>query len=207
MDCKEVLTTRKNPYYQAWCNATTMLRNRSYHTEEELSEEELLRQLHEHGDHHLLCVRTGPSGAQEKLLLYCTMESKVGIKTVRKLHQALTSSDIEDAVIIYETSITPFARQAIKTLLTQEGLRIEAFRLLELAIDLIQHRYVPKHTLLTPEQKAEVLRTYESNEELYPKLLKNDPCARYYGMKPGDMVKVERYYENYGEYVIYRMVC
>ena len=53
MDCKEVLTTRKNPYYQAWCNATTMLRNRSYHTEEELSEEELLRQLHEHGDHHL----------------------------------------------------------------------------------------------------------------------------------------------------------
>lgn len=208
MDCREVLSTRKNPFYQAWCNAVTMLRNRRYRTEEDdLSEGDLMHLLQKHGDHQLLFSRPSVvTDGEERLLMYCTLESKVGIKTVRKLHQALLGSEISRAIIIYETSITPFARQAMKTLQSQEGLHIETFRLLELAIDLIQHKFVPKHTLLTPEQKAEVLKTYETNEDLYPKLLHTDPCARYYGMMPGDMVKVERYYENYGEYVIYRMV-
>ena len=180
-----------------------MLANRGYRTEEPpLGEAELLRRLAEQGDHHLLWVR-----GDRKLLMYITVESKVGIKTVRKLHQALRGSDIPGAVVLYEASITPFARQAMKNLLSQEGLRIETFCLLELAIDLIQHKYVPQHTVLSPAEKQAVLDKYDRNIELYPKLLQNDPCARYYGMVPGDMVKIQRYYENYGEYVTYRVVC
>ena len=156
MDCRKVLSTRKNPFYQAWSNAVTMLRNRGYRTEEdELSEGDLLHLLRQHGDHQLLFSRPSvvEGAGEERLLMYCTLESKVGIKTVRKLHQALLGSDITNAIIIYETSITPFARQAMKTLQSQEGLHIETFRLLELAIDLIQHKSVPRHTLLTPSRK------------------------------------------------------
>ena len=205
-----MLCGQKDPFYTAWSNSTVMLQNRGYSTEEEpLSEEQLLHKLAEQGDHHLLWSRRSPAdeGEEQKLLMYTTVESKVGIKTVRKLHQALKGSDIRNAVVLYETSITPFARQAMRNLLSDEGTLIETFCLLEMAIDLIQHKYVPQHTLLPPAEKQAVLDKYERNIDLYPKILPQDRCARYYGMRTGDMVKITRYYENYGEYVTYRVVA
>ena len=206
---RRVLCGQKDPFYRAWRNASTMLCNRGYRSDEPpLDEGELLRRLAAAGDHHLLWARRRPgTGEEQKLLMYITVEVKVGIKTVRKLHQALKGSDIENAVVLYQASITPFARQAIKNMLAQEGLRIETFCLLELAIDLIQHKYVPKHTVLTPAEKQAVLDRYDKNVDLYPKILAKDKCARYYGMVPGDMVRIDRYYENYGEYTTYRVVA
>ena len=207
-DHRRVLCGKKDPFYTAWSNASVMLQNRGYTTEDEpLTEEQLLHKLAEHGDHHLLWSRTTGEREEQKILMYTTVESKVGIKTVRKLHQALKGSDIRNAVVLYETNITPFARQAMKNLLADEATVIESFCLLEMAIDLIQHKYVPQHTLLSPSEKQAVLDKYESNIELYPKILQQDRCARYYGMRPGDMVKITRYYENYGEYVTYRVVA
>jgi DNA-directed RNA polymerases I, II, and III subunit RPABC1 len=202
----EVVHTQKHPFYTAWRNAMTMLKNRGYTFEEEAEVEEgdFVHMLTERGEHHQLCVREREDAAQ-KLLMYCTMEPKVGIKTVRKLHGALKSSDIRNALVIYETSITPFAKQAIKGL-TQEGITIETFRTIELAVDIIQHKYVPKHTVLTGKEKAEVLDKYDKNWKQYPKILQGDPIVRYFGLDKGDMIKIERFYENYGEYVTYRVV-
>ena len=59
----------------------------------------------------------------------------------------------------------------MNNLLSDEGTLIETFCLLEMAIDLIQHKYVPQHTLLTPVEKQAVLDKYESNIDLYPKIL------------------------------------
>lgn len=200
--------TKKHPFYTAWRNALIMLKNRNYTFDveaEKVTEDDLLHWIKESGEHHQLCVRTNEDGSTQKMLMYCTAEPKVGIKTVRKLHAALKSSDISKALIIYKQSITPFAKQAIKQL-TQDNIAIETFQIIELSIDIIQHKYVPKHTVLSQQEKQKVLAKYQGESKQYPKILLGDPIVRYFGLDKGDMLKIERFFENYGEYVTYRVV-
>ena len=65
---------------------------------------------------------------------------------------------------------------------------------------------MPKHTVLSQQEKQKVLAKYQAESKQYPKILLGDPIVRYFGLDKGDMLKIERFFENYGEYVTYRVV-
>ena len=139
------------------------------------------------------------------LFIFVTMEQKVGIKAVRKLQAWLDQRAIGKAIVIYKTSITPFAKQAILQREREEGTIIQCFTTQELQLDIAQHQCVPHHQVLSDEDKKTILSKYSSDVSKYPKLLKNDPMARYYGLQPGHMVQITRQYEC-GTYLTYRIV-
>lgn len=68
------------------------------------------------------------------------------------------------------------------------------------------HRLVPKHEVLSPEEAKEVLERYQIQPHQLPLLLSSDPMAKAIGAKPGDIVKITRESKTAGKIVVYRYV-
>jgi DNA-directed RNA polymerase subunit H (RpoH/RPB5) len=68
----------------------------------------------------------------------------------------------------------------------------EIFKLSELMINVVDHVLVPNHILLSKEDGHSVLQAYNAKKIQMPLIRSNDPIARYYNMKGGDIVKIIR---------------
>lgn len=68
------------------------------------------------------------------------------------------------------------------------------------------HALVPKHEILSSEEKKEILSQFNATEEQFPFLFSIDPVAREIGAKPGDMLKITRVSDTAGETTYYRFV-
>jgi DNA-directed RNA polymerase I, II, and III subunit RPABC1 len=83
--------------------------------------------------------------------------------------------------------------------------KYEVFAIKNLLFNVTKHNIVPKHLILTPEQTSDVMNLYAvKNRSQFPKILSTDPIARYYDMKPGQLVKITRSSTATGENISYR---
>ena len=94
----------------------------------------------------------------------------------------------------------------LKELGRTEFKNVEIFTVKQLSINITKHSFVPKHIVLNEEEVRELLKTYQCTKSQLPRLDKKDPVACYYGMKSGDVCKIERPSETTGTYFYYRLV-
>jgi DNA-directed RNA polymerase subunit H (RpoH/RPB5) len=67
------------------------------------------------------------------------------------------------------------------------------FTMERLLFNILQHQYVPKHTILSEDDKIEVLKKYNIvNVKQLPDISRFDPVAQAIGMRPGDICCIER---------------
>ena len=59
-------------------------------------------------------------------------------------------------------------------------------------IDVLLHKYVPKHVLLTKDETDELLQEYKIGVIDLPQMFEKDPVAIAIGAKEGDIVKIVR---------------
>ena len=59
-------------------------------------------------------------------------------------------------------------------------------------IDVLLHKYVPKHKLLTQDETIELLSKYKIGLNDLPQMFEKDPVAVAIGAKEGDVVKIIR---------------
>ena len=83
---------------------------------------------------------------------------------------------------------------------------VEIFMNKNMIFNITHHEFVPRHILLSNEEEKEVLEKYSTTINKLPKILKNDPVARYYGMKTNQICKIIRNSPEVGDYVYYRLV-
>jgi DNA-directed RNA polymerase subunit H (RpoH/RPB5) len=101
-------------------------------------------------------------------------------------------------------SITPKLSSQIKN----NYVKSEVFVENELMINLIENILIPKYEILFPEseQYKEFYDQYQCKKRNIPKLYIDDPMAKYYNLKKGDIVRVIRPSETTAESPFYRLV-
>jgi len=143
-------------------------------------------------------------------LLFTIDDKKYGIKfinmyltTIKKevsIENFLSkNADVHKFIIINKLS-----DRAIKQIIEYEN--TEVFTIDELLIVIIDHNIVPQHILLTPEEKEKYYTVFNHHPRDMKKILVNDPVARFYGAKVGDLFKIIRPSITSGKEVDYRIV-
>ena len=143
-------------------------------------------------------------GAEDQtIIVFFATKNKTGMKDVEAYIKQMQKAGIPQALLIIRDSITPSARQGLTV---DADYTLELFTESELLVNITKHKLVPKHKLLTPAQKFELLDTYKLQDAQLPRMLITDPVARYYGLVRGQVVRIQRPSETAGTYITYRIV-
>jgi DNA-directed RNA polymerase subunit H len=83
---------------------------------------------------------------------------------------------------------------------------VKELRTVPKAFDVMKHDLVPRHEVLTPEEREETLARYGATPDQFPKIFANDAVARAVRAKAGDIIRIRRKSPTAGEHVAYRYV-
>jgi DNA-directed RNA polymerase subunit H len=72
--------------------------------------------------------------------------------------------------------------------------------------DVSKHELVPKHEILSKEEKEELLKKYGITIKELPRILSSDPAIKALNPKIGDVIKITRKSKTAEESVYYRVV-
>lgn len=129
-------------------------------------------------------------------------EPSVGIKTMKNFVIHISEKNFSTGIFIYQNGITA---SATKLLPTVAPATIETFQENDLIVNITHHELVPKHILLNDDEKKQLLERYRLKESQLPRIQREDPVARYLGLKRGQIVKIIRRSETSGRYASYRI--
>lgn len=73
-------------------------------------------------------------------------------------------------------------------------------------VDILKHKLVPEHTILTPEEADAVLEELDVRIDQIPKILPTDPVVKAIDAKVGDVLKITRESMTAGVFTSYRVV-
>ncbi|XP_041448647.1 DNA-directed RNA polymerases I, II, and III subunit RPABC1-like isoform X2 [Drosophila obscura] len=141
-----------------------------------------------------------------RMLVFFFDEPKIGVATVNSFTNRMRDENIRHAIIVSQAGLTTAAKRALLALKNSDNFDVEQFLEIELMVNITQHDLVPEHVLLTDAEKQALFAKYNLKPELMMILLTTDPVARYYGFKPGQVVKIIRLSETAGRSASYRVV-
>jgi len=128
-------------------------------------------------------------------------DETVGIKQLRTFAHYIDEQHHYTGIFIAAGKISPSALKIIPTVLPAI---LEIFKEDELLVNITMHELVPKHVLLSKEEKAKLLERYRLKESQLPRIQTTDPVAKYLGLRRGQVVKIIRKSETAGRYASYR---
>ncbi|KAL7823042.1 RNA polymerase [Trichoderma gracile] len=130
-------------------------------------------------------------------------DKQFGVGQIRQFAKYTISNNYKTGIMVTHVPLSPAAR---KSLASVENLaKIECFLEDDLLVNITHHELVPRHVLLSREEKIALLKRYRLKETQLPRILQKDPVARYLGLKRGQVVKIIRVSETAGRYASYRL--
>jgi len=146
----------------------------------------------------LFTVET-PEG--KKLVVWAVSSTEaIGIRYLNLLPKAIKAKEADGGIIISNGRYT----QSAKSTARKKGIELisEDFP----SFNIFEHYLVPKHEILSAEEKAQVFEKYRVQAYQLPRIKTSDPVIRVIGAKPGDLIKIIRKSPSAGGYVSYRYV-
>ncbi len=71
---------------------------------------------------------------------------------------------------------------------------------------IMENFLVPKHEIISEEEKVALLNKYKISLKQLPKILSSDPVVKVIGAKVGDVIKITRNEMEIGHTLYYRVV-
>ncbi|XP_033254763.1 DNA-directed RNA polymerases I, II, and III subunit RPABC1-like [Drosophila miranda] len=153
----------------------------------------------------LTMVLTHADDPKNRMFVFFPEEPKVDVNTIKAFANRMEDEDIHRAIVVVRDCLTPPAMQSVRAMAPMYI--VEQFLESELTINVTKHELVPQHFVMSEVEKKQLFRRFRLKESHLMRLLSNDPVARYYGLKPGQVVKIVRTSATAGEYISYRIVC
>jgi len=137
---------------------------------------------------------------KEKAIIWCIPgETTVGITSITRLQKVMKEAEIERGIIVTEGRYTHAVKQSARKK------RIELLPKTFPVFDIFEHALVPKHEILTEEEK-QLLSQYRIQPYQLPQIKASDPSVKVIGAKPGDILRIIRKSSTAGEHIAYRYV-
>ncbi|KEZ41103.1 hypothetical protein SAPIO_CDS7166 [Scedosporium apiospermum] len=127
----------------------------------------------------------------------------MGVSQVKDFIQTVVGQHARVGILITRVPLTPAARKFIAV--AESYAQLECFIEEDLLVNITHHELVPRHVLLSKEEKVALLKRYRLKETQLPRILQKDPVARYLGLRRGQVVKIIRNSETAGRYASYRL--
>ena len=196
--------------FRVWKTLNQMMADRGYIVEEDFSKityQEWLQKNNNKATLNGIYYKKSEINPEEVFRLYFEYigESKLSAKEISIFFSKMKDAKADSGIIVISGQLTSQAKQ--KMIDINYELQVECFNISELMVNITEHSYVPKHILLTKEEKKMLLKRYKIKEHQLPKILTTDPVAKYLGLKKGDVVKIIRDSETAGKYVTYRITA
>lgn len=90
------------------------------------------------------------------IFVYFSDERNVGVMTMRKFLQQLEDKNIGRGIIVYQDKMTSSAHKVIDAM--RNHFELEDFHEVALLVNITQHHLVPRHRVLTDEEKKALLQ-------------------------------------------------
>lgn len=126
-----------------------------------------------------------------------------GVSQIRTFARYVIENHYKIGIMVTHVPLSPAARKALASL--EHLAKIECFLEDDLLVNITHHELVPKHVVLSRDEKIALLKRYRLKETQLPRILQKDPVARYLGLKRGQVVKIIRTSETAGRYASYRL--
>ncbi|KAJ9127940.1 hypothetical protein QFC24_000225 [Naganishia onofrii] len=140
---------------------------------------------------------------QDTIYIFFSDEENVSKKTVRKFIGDMEEKRFRRGIFVYRRKMTPAAKKVIQEM--QSEYTMEDYAEADLIVNITKHFLVPRHEIMLPEDKHQLLERYRLRETQLPRIQLGDPVARYYGLRRGQVMKITRESETAGRYVTYRV--
>ena len=96
-------------------------------------------------------------------------------------------------IIIIKQEINQTLMNILNEFWDKNKIFIIIFSLERLLFNILQHQYVPKHTILNDDEKVEIIKKYNIVDmKQLPDISRFDPVAQAIGMRPGDICCIDR---------------
>jgi len=142
-----------------------------------------------------------------KIYIYFHNENKSLAKSelrniLNKLIETYEDENIKLIILLKEEKgLSTITKEITK----EEYKNVEVFMNKYMMFNITHHQYVPQHIIINEKDEHELLDKFSITKNKLPKILKNDPIAKYYGMKPNQICKIIRKSPEVGESIYYRI--
>ncbi len=196
--------------YKVWKTLNEMMEDRGYEKNKNanMNKEEFIQEFSKQAKLKGVFIKIGPNNPDNVFRTYYEYnpDPKLNIDTIKNLVEFMKSfNKINSGILISAGKLTQQAKLRIMEINTH--IPVETFSIGELVVNITKHVLVPKHILLKPEEKDQLLKRYRIKPSQLPKIFITDPVAKYLGLKRGDVVKIVRFSETAGKYITYRIAC
>nr|ODN96124.1 DNA-directed RNA polymerase I, II, and III subunit RPABC1 [Cryptococcus depauperatus CBS 7855] len=136
----------------------------------------------------------------DKIFVYFCSDKNVSKASMKTFIGSMDKMGARRGIIIWSEKISPAAKKTLQEM--QSEYHLEDFPESDLLVNITKHFLVPKHTVMKPEEKAALVKRYRLKETQLPRIMVTDPVAKYYGLKRGQVMKIERASETAGRSVV-----
>lgn len=125
-----------------------------------------------------------------------SLHKTLRVKNITELIEdeyASSLKDNDDLIFIVKDDMNQTMKDYIKNLYYSERRFVTLFYLPVLQFNILEHSFVPKHIVLSDDQKNNVYKQYNiQDDEMLPEISRFDPVAMVIGLRPGQLCRIIR---------------
>ena len=135
-----------------------------------------------------------------KIIIKIIPQKIIGVNKSPAIKEFLDSNKTHHKIMIFD-SISPKARNSISSFPNTE-----IFEEADLMINLVDHVDSPRYTILTEKEMDDLFANYNVKRKQLSRMFSSEAASRYYNLKVGDVVRIERPSEQTCTSIAYRIV-